>query len=101
MRAPDRSSDWGSINAGAPGHRKHGGHDVHQEEEEQRVLLINDELTDADSSSTANSSQASLSQWKLIALGSYWFSLLFFFSSIYVIIAPAKAASISDSQKGR
>jgi MFS family permease len=63
-------------------------------------LLINDELTDADSSSTANSSQASLSQWKLIALGSYWFSLLFFFSSIYVIIAPAKAASISDSQKG-
>jgi MFS family permease len=86
------------------------------DKEECRVLLVNEQnegdgdgdfkdggnLLDPRSTASLGppTRQPSLSQLKLIALGSYWFSLLFFFSSVYTIIVPAKAASLSPTHKG-
>jgi hypothetical protein len=98
-------SGWSSISAASE----------QIDKEECRVLLVN-EQNDGDGDfreggslldprSTASlgppTAQPSLSQLKLIALGSYWFSLLFFFTSVYAIIVPAKAASLSSNHKGR
>ncbi len=100
-------SGWSSISAAAE----------QIDKEECRVLLVNEQndgdgdgdfreggnLLDPRSTASLGSptAQPSLSQLKLIALGSYWFSLLFFFTSVYAIIVPAKAASLSSTHKGR
>ena len=101
-------SGWSSISAASE----------QIDKEECRVLLVNEQNDDGDGDgdfreggnlldprSTASlgppTAQPSLSQLKLIALGSYWFSLLFFFTSVYAIIVPAKAASLSSTHKGR
>lgn len=45
--------------------------------------------------------EASLPTFKLVALGCYWFSLMFYFISVLSIVLPAKTADISPAKKAR
>jgi len=71
-------------------------------EEGQGALVVEERADDESPLLQASPpQQRSLSQLQLFAMNSYWFSLLFFYTSVYLIIVPAKAAEVSGEKKGR